>query len=105
MSKAQKLISVVLLILMVGALFVAVSFSTGIGNDPKAPNPATGHTIPLSVRGVGTVYLDQAEWSAIAPYWDAFYVFLGLFVAFILGSIARDAYQGFMRGWRDGMLR
>jgi hypothetical protein len=100
MNKAQKIIGIVLSILMMGSLLAALSSSAGIRNDPKAPDPGTGHTIPLSVRGAGTVYLDQAEWTAIAPYWNTFYVFLGLFLAFILGCFLHEAYQGFMRGWR-----
>jgi hypothetical protein len=29
---------------------------------PKAPNPATGHIVPIPIRGDGTVYITEAEY-------------------------------------------
>jgi hypothetical protein len=52
----------------------------------------------MALRGVGTVYLDEAQW---AQYLNAFHVFLGLFVALVVVHVLRQAYLGFMRGWRS----
>ena len=104
MNKIQKIISVILLIPMLGSLLVAMFASRGI-RGPKSPDPATGHIIPFSLRGIGTVYLDASEWSAIAPYWDTFYVFMGLILAFLAFCLLYQAYQGFMQGWRSDSER
>ena len=54
-----------------GALGVCSVMSTpwNMSHLSLVPNAATGQVIPLSVRGTGTVYLDAAEWSKMAPYW------------------------------------
>ena len=99
-KKIQRIITVILGIPMLGSLLIALFASGGFHNAPKSPDPATGHTIPFSARGIGTVYLDASEWSGIAPYWNTFYVFLGFFLAFFAFCVLYEAYQGFMQGWR-----
>lgn len=100
-NKLAKAITYSLGALMVGTLSLALSVSGGLKNDPPVSDPATGHTIAMSVRGVGTRYMTAAEWAAISPYWDAFYVCGGIFATFGIGTILVKAYQGFADGWRS----
>ncbi len=54
---------------------MAVCFINGFPNAdqvqhlPKSPNLIMGETIPISIRGTGTVYLNEQEWHRLAPYW------------------------------------
>ena len=87
--------------LMVLSLFVAMSASSFLRNDPKAPDPATGHTIPLALRGLGTRYMTQQEWNSIAWYWDIFYALIIFLIIVMVMRITVEAYSGFMQGWRS----
>jgi hypothetical protein len=101
MGRLQKIIAVCLLIPMLISLVFAMSAARIARDAPKTPDVATGHTIPLAVRGLGLVYLDESQWVVIAPYWYTFYAFLGVLIAFILISFLVKAYKGFMDGWRS----
>ena len=101
MNTVVKAITFILGALMLGTLSVPLSVSGNLKNDPQLSDPATGHIIPISVRGVGTSYMTTTEWAAFSPYWHAFYVCGGLFATFAIGTILVKAYQGFMEGWRS----
>lgn len=81
---------------MVLSLFVAISTSSIVRNNPRFPDFTRGYTIPLSIRGLGTRYMTQKQWDSIAAYWDVFYVFLGLFVTTIVTRIILEAYKRFI---------
>jgi hypothetical protein len=95
MNKVLRAVTFILGALMAGTLFVALSVSGGLKNDPTSPDPASGHTIQMSVRGVGTVYMTASEWSTIAPYWNAFYVCAGLLAACAVGMLLVKCYADF----------
>jgi hypothetical protein len=78
-----------------------MSASNFIRNDPKVPDPTTGHTISLALRGYGTRYITQQEWDSVALYWDIFHALLGLFIAVLVARVIVEAYKGFMQGWRS----
>ena len=100
-SKIGKIIGGILGISAFVSVWIALSSSGILRDAPKSPNPATGHTIEMSVRGVGTVYVNQTEWDSIAPYWNTFYVLMGLFLAYFFCGVIYEGYKGFMRGWRS----
>lgn len=77
------------------ALFASGKFS----QNPKTPDAL--HVIPLTARGMGTVYLTQTEWQSVAYYWDAFYAFWGAFALLVVGRFLYQCLAGFMRGWRE----
>ncbi len=80
----------VIAVSMVLSSFLAMSASSFLHNDPRVPDPATGHTIPLALRGLGTRYMTAAEWNSISWYWDVFYALYGLLIA---GVIARLIFE------------
>ena len=87
--------------LMLLSLILAMSVSGFLRDNPRVPDQANGYTVPLTLRGLGTRYMTEQQWDAIAPYWDFFYVMIGLFLAAILVRFVAEAYTGFMRGWRS----
>ena len=103
MRKIFNITAGILVTLMLLSGAVAMSSASFLGNDPKTPDPATGHIIPLALRGFGTRYMTEQEWGSIALYWNVFHTFLGLFVATLVARLVVEAYRGFMQGWRaDG---
>ena len=101
MSKAFNVVGGILVLLMLGSLYLAFAHSENLRDLPKVPDVATGHVIPMTMKGIGTVYMDQKEWDRIAPYWDGFYVFVGLLLALIFGRICVEGYRAFMKGWHS----
>ncbi|HWE72500.1 MAG TPA: hypothetical protein VG328_05015 [Stellaceae bacterium] len=99
-GKIGNRIAIGLFIPMMVSLVFAISVSGRFSGDPTVPNNATGHTIELSVRGMGTRYLTQTEWDSIALYWHAFYIFLALLIAFVVGYFIYVGWQGFISEWR-----
>lgn len=84
-----------LFFLLVATAFVLFGLDSRFVNDPKQPDLATGHTIPVPIRGVGTVYVTPAEYEPNTWLTDA----AGIVVCFILLAAAYDAYLGFKKGW------
>jgi hypothetical protein len=78
----------------------ALFASGGFSQDPHVPDAATGHTIPLSIRGAGTVYLTPSEWHGIAIYWQLFYFFMALLAAFLAVILVFESYNAVLRRWR-----
>ena len=35
----------------------------------RVPDPATGHIIPMEIRGTGTIYITEEDWDKYKPYW------------------------------------
>lgn len=89
-----------LVIASITSLAVALSVSGRFSHDPKIPEPSTGHTVALSARGLGTVYLTDAEWRSVAVYWNTFYCFIAVSVVFFIAYLIYVGYQNFMREWR-----
>lgn len=100
MSKLSQAIPIALLILAIVSLLIALSVSGKFTNNPKVPDPSTGHTIAFTARGLGTVYLTQNEWDSVAPYWHAFYASLGAFIAFVVASFIYVTWRSFIKEWR-----
>lgn len=71
-NRIFHILSIAFLVFMIISLVLSIAASGKFGNNPHQPDLATGHEIALSVRGLGTVYLTQAEWSSVAPYWNTF---------------------------------
>src|ERR1700722_5679655 len=92
-NKVLRAVIFILFALMMGTGSRASSISGGLKNDPHFPGPTSGHAIPISLRGIGTIYMTAQEWSAISPYWNAFYVFGGLFVACGIGTVLVKAFK------------
>ena len=100
MKKAFNIVTMSLIIPMLVSAVVAESASGKFAHDPLVPDLFTGHTIPLSMKGTGTVYLTEAEWQSIAPYWNITYVISGLLAAFLAARLIFEGYQSFMQEWR-----
>jgi hypothetical protein len=61
-------------------------------HNPQIFNAHDGHTIPLALRGIGTVYLTLAELQSYEPYVYAQYASLALMVLVFLGGLAYERY-------------
>jgi hypothetical protein len=93
LGKFLRITTVSFIALSILTLFVAINESNPVLRYAHPANPTSENTIPLSVRGVGTVYLTKSEWTGIAPYWNVFYVCLGLGAASLTGNLIYIAYQ------------
>jgi hypothetical protein len=99
-SRLCDAVSVCLALCWFGAMFVLLSAESKFAHDPQVVDRVTGHVIPLTLRGVGTVYLTVSEWATVAPYQNAAYFFFGAFFVLLVGRMAAEGYQGFVREWR-----
>ena len=66
----------------------------------RMPDSASGHTIPVALKGIGTIYVTPVEWAVVAPVENAMYGFMGVACLTMLIAIFRDRLTG--RGWRSG---
>jgi hypothetical protein len=99
-DKIFRLAAATCVILTVASIFVAISASNSLLKSAHPTTPTLEATIPLSVRGAGTVYLTNAEWGSVSVYWNSFYVFLSLAVVSLLAALVLQGYRGFVSGWQ-----
>jgi hypothetical protein len=62
---------------------------------------ASGHTVPVAIRGIGEFYITPFEWAKVAPIWHVAYAFMGFFILVLIIYIGRAGYSGFMKEWRS----
>ena len=83
--------------LMIGSFLLALSASGKFAQNPHVPDLATGRTIPLSLRGTGTVYVNLAEWDSVSIYWSAVNVFTGAWFFLLVTVIVLWTYVRFIQ--------
>lgn len=96
----NHIVSTGLLFCWLGAFIVMGSVEAKFRDSPQVEDPLTGHTIPLTLKGTGTVYLTDSEWSDFAPYEYADYLILVALLVSAATPAAVEGYQGFVRKWQ-----
>jgi hypothetical protein len=77
-------------VIWLAAVAVSLVLSEPLSQDPsrfsRSPNLMTGQTIPLSIRGTGTIYRSPEEWHKLVPFWYFFNVNIFGGCLFAIGS-------------------
>ena len=100
MSRIRTIIDACLGSFMIGSLWVALAASRGLDHRWKAPDPRTGHTIEIALRGWGVFYITESEWSNIAIYWNVAYSSIVVLLFWFGLRFILNGYRGFMDAWR-----
>jgi hypothetical protein len=90
-----------LIVCWVVAYLLLLSAEGKFAHDPQVADPLTGHVLPLTLKGTGTVYLTVWEWKTVAPYQKTAFFFAGALIVLLGGRMVVEGYQGFIRGYRN----
>ena len=87
---AYKVLKIVIPVCWLSAMalcfFLGFPSAEEVQHLPKSLNLITGQTIPISIRGTGTVYLDEQEWHHLAPYWYFYYFSVLVAIVVVFGG-------------------
>jgi hypothetical protein len=81
-----------------GCDWISISREETIKTNPLQADPNTGRIIAFPVRGVGTVYVSQQEYSYIMIPWYISYVFWGILGLFVLVNAVHKLVRNVFRG-------
>jgi len=85
---------------IIGTSMRASTLERRFDRSYRAPDPASGHTILVALKGIGNIYVTSSEWAQVAPVQNATYGFMGFACMTMVIAIIRGGYT--VRGWRSG---
>lgn len=85
---------------IIGTSMRASALERRFDRSYRTPDPDSGHTILVGIKGIGNIYVTPADWALVAPVQNAMYGFLGFACLTMVIAVIRDGYT--VRGWRPG---